>query len=136
MNKGQKRHSWFNISSLPPDTSEFDESSIEASVLLIRSIILSEVHSGTDSRRIVVIGFSQGAVITMMLALTNLIELGGLVSLCGWVPDIPPSQKVSFRFELLLYPRRPLNKRTRVDLALSVFFENSVFSCQWVNDPN
>ena len=44
------------------------------------------MHAGIDSRNIVLIGFSQGAALSLMVGLTTLHELGGVVSLSGWIP--------------------------------------------------
>jgi len=44
------------------------------------------VHSGIDSRKIVLVGFSQGAALSLMVGLTTLHELGGVASLSGWIP--------------------------------------------------
>lgn len=48
--------------------------------------IQAEVHRGTDPRRIIIMGFSQGAALGLLVALTTLHELGGVVSLAGWIP--------------------------------------------------
>jgi len=49
-------------------------------------IIDTQVHSGIDHSRIVLVGFSQGAALSLMVGLKALPELGGLVSLSGWIP--------------------------------------------------
>jgi lysophospholipase-2 len=86
LNQGQLRPSWFNISRLPPGHDEFDEIALTESVTLIENLILSQVHSGIDSRKIVLVGFSQGAALSMIVSLTTLHELGGVASLSGWIP--------------------------------------------------
>ncbi|TFY66207.1 hypothetical protein EVG20_g4884 [Dentipellis fragilis] len=83
---GQLRPSWFNISTLPPGYTEWDEVNVSRSVNLVESIIQSEIHGGVDSRKIVLMGFSQGAALSLMVALTSLHELGGVASLSGWIP--------------------------------------------------
>ncbi|KAF8230423.1 hypothetical protein L208DRAFT_1400657 [Tricholoma matsutake] len=50
---------------------EFDEDAIRVSVATIENLIQSMVQSGIDSRRIVLIGFSQGAAMSMMVSLTR-----------------------------------------------------------------
>ncbi|KAF9269925.1 Phospholipase/carboxylesterase [Marasmius fiardii PR-910] len=87
LNQGQLRPSWFNITRLPPDKREYDESAITESISRIESLILSQVHSGIDSRRIVLVGFSQGAALSLMTAFSTLHELGGVASLSGWIPE-------------------------------------------------
>jgi lysophospholipase-2 len=93
VNQGHRRPSWFDIRRLPPGSSEFDEHGLSESVALIENLILSQVHAGIDSRRIVLAGFSQGAALSLMVALTTLYFLGGVVSLSGWIP--PPARHVS-----------------------------------------
>lgn len=74
---------------LPPTAEEFDEKSPElaASISRIEDLILSQVHSGIDSRRVFLVGFSQGAALALMTGLSSLHELGGIVSLSGWIPN-------------------------------------------------
>jgi lysophospholipase II len=83
LNQGQYRPSWFNVSHLPPYPGEFDEVAIAGSVAIIDNLILAQVHTGIDLRRIILVGFSQGAALSMMVALTTLHDLGGL---SGWIP--------------------------------------------------
>lgn len=85
-NDGQPRHSWFDIENLPPTVCEFDEPGISESTEIIENIILSKVHGGSDTTKIVLAGFSQGAAQAMMVALTTLHDLGGVASLSGWIP--------------------------------------------------
>ncbi|KAF8665154.1 hypothetical protein AX16_000619 [Volvariella volvacea WC 439] len=86
MNQGQLRPCWFDLGCLPPDLREYDEATITTSIALVESIILTQVHAGIDSRRIVLWGFSQGAATSIMASLTTLYELGGVVSMSGWIP--------------------------------------------------
>jgi len=84
--QGQRRPAWFNVWRLPPHRNEYDEIGISESISLIENIILAQVHSGIDSRKIVLVGFSQGAALSLMVGLTTLHELGGVASLSGWIP--------------------------------------------------
>lgn len=86
MNQNQSRPSWFDISRLPPSSDEYDEVAIAESVSYIENLILGEVHSGIDSRRVILVGFSQGAALSLLVALTSLHDLGGVASLSGWIP--------------------------------------------------
>jgi len=86
LSRGQSRPSWFDITTLPPGEAEWDEVCISGSIAIIENIIQAEVHAGMDSRKIVLIGFSQGAATSLMVALTTLHELGGVASLSGWIP--------------------------------------------------
>lgn len=86
MNQGMLRPSWFDIWRLPPHPSEYDEQAITESISAIEEIILNQIHSGIDSRRIFLMGFSQGAALSLCVGLSTLNELGGIISLSGWLP--------------------------------------------------
>lgn len=38
--------------------------------------------------KVALVGFSQGAALSMVLALTSLHDLGGVASLSGWIPHL------------------------------------------------
>jgi predicted esterase len=57
-----------------------------SSVSHVEGWIQAEVHRGADPRRIILMGFSQGAALGLLVALTTLHDLGGVVSLAGWIP--------------------------------------------------
>ncbi|RPD58437.1 Phospholipase/carboxylesterase [Lentinus tigrinus ALCF2SS1-6] len=84
--QGRIRPSWFNIESLPPCNCH-DEPGVAASVARLENLVMSEVRNGTTSSKIVLVGFSQGAALSLMTALTTLHELGGVASLSGWIPQ-------------------------------------------------
>jgi predicted esterase len=84
--KGESRPSWFNIWNLPPEQDEYDENCIRESVELVEQLILGEVRAGIDLSRIILVGFSQGAALALMTALSVDLRLGGVVSLSGWIP--------------------------------------------------
>jgi len=84
--QGQRRPAWFNVWRLPPGNDEYDELGVSESISIIENIILAQVHSGIDSRKIVLVGFSQGGALSLMVGLTSLHELGGIASLSGWIP--------------------------------------------------
>lgn len=86
MNAGHHRPSWFDIRSLPPGYDEWDDAGIASSVIGVEGLIQAEVHRGADPRRIILMGFSQGAALSLLVALTTLHELGGVISLSGWIP--------------------------------------------------
>ncbi|KAH7914462.1 alpha/beta-hydrolase, partial [Hygrophoropsis aurantiaca] len=86
LNQGERRPSWFDIAHLPPWDDEHDEVGTTESVALVENLILAQVHSGIDPRKIILVGFSQGAALSLMVALTTLHELGGVASLSGWIP--------------------------------------------------
>lgn len=93
MNQGMLRPSWFDVWQLPPHPTESDDAATGESILAIEDLILNQIHSGIDPRRIFLMGFSQGAALSLMVGLTTLNEIGGVISLSGWLP--PTYRKVS-----------------------------------------
>ncbi|KAI9445558.1 lysophospholipase I [Lactarius indigo] len=83
---GRHRPSWFDIRTLPPDHDEWDEASVVSSVAYVEALIRAEIHRGVDPCRIILMGFSQGAALSLLVALKTTHELGGVISLSGWIP--------------------------------------------------
>ncbi|KAJ6626869.1 phospholipase carboxylesterase [Mycena sp. CBHHK59/15] len=94
-NQGRKRPSWFDVATLPPGDDEFDEHGIAESIKVVENLILSLIHRGIDSRRIILVGFSQGAALSLMVALSTLHDIGGVASLSGWIPARARDQMIS-----------------------------------------
>ncbi|KAI8983357.1 lysophospholipase I [Trametes punicea] len=92
--EGQCRPSWFDISNLPPCNC-YDETGVATSVATVESLLTSEVRNGMEPHRIVLAGFSQGAALSFITALTTLHELGGVAGLSGWIPL--PSRQVRYQ---------------------------------------
>ncbi|TEB31542.1 alpha/beta-hydrolase [Coprinellus micaceus] len=70
-----------------PTPSEYDEESIKKSVSTIQGLIRREVDAGTNVKDIFLVGFSQGAATSLCAGLTSQDEIGGIVSLSGWIPE-------------------------------------------------
>ncbi|KAH8120460.1 alpha/beta-hydrolase [Phellopilus nigrolimitatus] len=85
-NRGERHPSWFDIWNFPPHINEFDDSGVAESIAIIEQYILHEMHDGIDQRRILLVGFGQGAALCLMTALTTLNDIGGAGSLSGWIP--------------------------------------------------
>ncbi|KAH9179745.1 Phospholipase/carboxylesterase [Lactarius sanguifluus] len=83
-NSGLTMPAWFDIRSFDFSTGE-DEDGMLRTVSYINQLISAEVDSGIDPGRIVVGGFSQGAAMSLLCGLTNERQLGGVVSLSGWL---------------------------------------------------
>ena len=86
-NDGALRSSWFDIKTLPPRLEDYDESGISESMTTIESLILSELHHGIGSKRIVLAGFSQGASLCLLTARASWRELGGGGCVSGRIPQ-------------------------------------------------
>ena len=95
---GRERPSWFDIFHLPPCVSCGVPGSVE-SLTRVEQVVLAEMRALSQPNKVIVAGFSQGAALSMLLALTTLHDLGGVASLSGWVPH--KCRKVS---ESHIYP--------------------------------
>jgi predicted esterase len=63
-----------------------DEEGMQESVRRLNELILSEAAHGVDPNRIILGGFSQGGVMTLLTGLSIESKLGGLAVLSGRVP--------------------------------------------------
>jgi len=86
LSMGQLRSSWFDIAYLPPHPNDFDEHGAAESIHAVEQLILEEVQRGIRPRKIFLVGFSQGAAMSLMVGLTTLHDLGGIGCLSGWIP--------------------------------------------------
>ena len=100
MNGGQRRPSWFDVFHLPPCVS-CGVPGCEDSIARIEQIILSEMHILSQPKKVIIAGFSQGAALSMLLALTSLHDLAGVASLAGWIPH--KHRQVRINVQLLEY---------------------------------
>ena len=87
MNEGQLRPAWFDVFHLPPCRS-CGSSGISTSVASVEQLIHREMRNVDRPSKVVLAGFSQGASLSMVLALTSLHDLGGVASLSGWIPHL------------------------------------------------
>lgn len=81
--------SWFDIKDLSRLTNSIhdDEAGMMRSVAAVESLIEKEVKErGIKEERIVIGGFSQGCVISILTALRTQRKVAGVISLSGWLP--------------------------------------------------
>lgn len=86
---GAEMHAWYDA--LPPEgrlhaSQPADESGLRASQRIVQALIDREVARGVPSERIVLMGFSQGAVLALHAGLRAPQRLGGLAALSGYLP--------------------------------------------------
>lgn len=62
-----------------------DESGMRASVDRVQGMVLAEIIKGTPPEKIVLGGFSQGCVISLLTLLSLPMPLGGTYCLSGWL---------------------------------------------------
>jgi len=86
INMGMKMPGWFDLSTLSDESAPEDEKGMNASKELIHGMIKEQIDKGIPSERIVVGGFSQGGVVSILAALTAEYKLGGLVCMSTWLP--------------------------------------------------
>ncbi len=85
INPGYKMRGWYDIFSLDR-LSEIDEAGIQASIDQINQLIQVQTATGIPPERILLAGFSQGAVIAMRIALQCVLPLAGVIALSGYLP--------------------------------------------------
>ena len=85
LNGGYVMRAWYDIVGTPGARQE-DEAGLRASQQLIEALIARERERGVPSRRIVLMGFSQGCAMTLLTGLRHGERLGGLVGLSGYLP--------------------------------------------------
>lgn len=85
INNGYHMPAWYDIHGVALD-SKVDHTGIELTVANIHELIDNEVKRGIDSSQIILAGFSQGAVITLIAGLTYHKPLCGLIALSGYFP--------------------------------------------------
>lgn len=86
INNGYVMRAWYNIVSLSMDT-HADQSGIDQSVQSLGKLIEREEQRGIKSEKIILAGFSQGAVIALATGLTFPKKLGGIIALSGYLPQ-------------------------------------------------
>ncbi len=86
INSGYVMRAWYDIVSMNID-SHADQAGIDESVYQLKQLIENEINLGIPSEKIILAGFSQGAVIALTTGLTFSEKLGGLLALSGYLPN-------------------------------------------------
>ncbi|BGP43020.1 hypothetical protein JCM10449v2_007035 [Rhodotorula kratochvilovae] len=86
-NGGYRMTSWFDIQDLNPRAGIIaeDDAGMLASVRTITALVSAEVDAGIPAERVLVGGFSQGAVISYLVGLTSERKLAGVAALSGFL---------------------------------------------------
>lgn len=87
INQGYQMRAWFDIQEISPRV-RIDEAGIAKSLNYVQSLIAHEMSQGIPSERIILAGFSQGAVIAMQTGLCYAKPLGGILALSGFMPHL------------------------------------------------
>ncbi|HSW70481.1 MAG TPA: alpha/beta hydrolase [Gammaproteobacteria bacterium] len=90
INQGLIMPAWYDIISFEKD-GEIDHEGISISVKQVKDLIKAEHDKGFPFQKIILAGFSQGAVIALNTLLAIPEELGGVIALSGYLPprEIP-----------------------------------------------
>lgn len=85
INNGYVMRAWFDVYSFT-ESSRVDETGVRDSIQYLESLIASEIKQGIPVEKIVLAGFSQGAVISLITGLRYSRSLGGILALSGFLP--------------------------------------------------
>lgn len=85
INNGYVMRAWYDIVSLEIDN-HADHSGISRSTEQLQHLINNEVARGVPTEKIILAGFSQGAVIALTTGLTYPKPLAGILALSGYLP--------------------------------------------------
>lgn len=80
VNGGMRMPAWYDITAIDIDRT-IDTVQLEASADAVDAFIARECERGIDSRRIIIVGFSQGGAVAYEAALRHPQPLGGLIAL-------------------------------------------------------
>lgn len=93
INQGFVMPAWYDIISFDKE-GDIDHEGISISVDQIKALVRKEMEKGLSSDKIILAGFSQGAVIALHALLASSEELGGIIALSGYLPHKePPANK-------------------------------------------
>jgi len=90
INGGYVMRAWYDIIAMFFD-GHADESGMQQAVAQIHQLIAEEEQKGTASEKILLAGFSQGAVISLLAGLTYSKKLAGILALSGYLPHPEPT---------------------------------------------
>ncbi|QWP78272.1 alpha/beta fold hydrolase [Lysobacter sp. K5869] len=85
-NQGMRMRAWYDIHDFSGIDNRADQGGIDASVGLIDALIAREGERGVPPNRIVLGGFSQGAVMTLAAGARRSEPLAGLAALSSYLP--------------------------------------------------
>jgi len=85
INNGYVMRAWYDIYAMNIDQ-RADETGVAESTMLIEKLIAKEMERGIPANKIVLAGFSQGAVIALSAGLLYKKSLAGILALSGYLP--------------------------------------------------
>ena len=88
VNHGAEMRAWYDILSMNELTREVDFKGIEHSTALINKLIQKEIDNGIPSKKILLVGFSQGGVLALHTGLRFNKPLAGIIALSAYLPTL------------------------------------------------
>jgi len=85
INNGYEMRAWFDITGVRLD-STIDSAGIMASAAQVEELITREANRGIPANRIILGGFSQGAVMALTAGLRRSTPVAGIIALSGYFP--------------------------------------------------
>lgn len=85
LNQGLKMQGWYDIKSLEHD--EHDIEGLNKSTRIVENIIEERCQKNKERLKICLVGFSQGAALSLFFSLNSSVKLDGIISLSGYLPD-------------------------------------------------
>ena len=85
LNQGLKMQGWYDIKSL--EHNEHDLKGLHRSMQIIENIIDERRQYHKGKVKICLVGFSQGAALSLFFSLNSSVKLDGVISLSGYIPD-------------------------------------------------
>lgn len=86
VNNGYVMRAWYDVYGMNIDQ-RIDQDGIAQSVVLLEELIANELQHGITPDKIVLAGFSQGAVIALTAGLSSSTSLAGILALSGYLPQ-------------------------------------------------
>ncbi|KAJ9086390.1 hypothetical protein DSO57_1004451 [Entomophthora muscae] len=83
---GMTMSSWYDVYSLNNIDQEQDEKGMLESVQKVNQFIQAEIDAGIPANRIVIGGFSQGCVVSLLTMLKSERSFAGMIGLSGYLP--------------------------------------------------
>lgn len=101
VNNYYEMRAWYDIYDIAIDQ-EIDSTGIQQSILQVQTLIANEMDRGVTSEHIFLAGFSQGAVIALLTALSSSKPLGGVIALSGYLPHLEQLPRSTYKMPIFL----------------------------------
>jgi len=90
VNDGYIMPAWYDIFSKDID-GKVDHAGIDRAAAAVQLLVERELMRGIDANRVIIAGFSQGAVVALRCGLQHPSSIAGIIALSGYLPFTPPA---------------------------------------------